>query len=82
MDLTLWNAALSLISALILFWVKMSTDEVKRIQILLNRTREEIAKEYVTKSEVHSDINRVLDRIDRLEKKIDDFMKEHRSALS
>jgi hypothetical protein len=82
MDLTLWNAALSLISALILFWVKMSTDEVKRIQILLNRTREEIAKEYVTKSEVHTDINRVLDRIDRLEKKIDDFMKEHRSALS
>jgi hypothetical protein len=82
MDLTLWNAALSLISALILFWVKTSTDEVKRIQILLNRTREEIAKEYVTKSEVHTDINRVLDRIDRLEKKIDDFMKEHRNALS
>jgi predicted DNA-binding protein YlxM (UPF0122 family) len=81
MDVTLWNAALSLVSALILFWVKMSTDEMKRIQILLNRTREEIAKEYVTKSEVHNDINRVLDRIDRLEKKIDDFMKEQRSAL-
>jgi predicted DNA-binding protein YlxM (UPF0122 family) len=81
MDVTLWNAALSLVSALILFWVKMSTDEMKRIQILLNRTREEIAKEYVTKSEVHTDINRVLDRLDRLEKKIDDFMKEQRSAL-
>jgi len=82
MDVTLWNAALSLISALMLFWVKMSTDEVKRIQILLNRTREEMAKEYVTKQEVHTDINRVLDRLDRLEKKIDDFMKEQRSALS
>lgn len=82
MDVMLWNAALSLISALILFWVKMSTDEMKRIQILLNRTREEIAKEYVTKSEVHTDINRVLDRIDRLEKKIDDFMKEQRSIIN
>ena len=82
MDVTLWNAALSLISALMLFWVKMSTDEVKRIQILLNRTREEMAKEYVTKQEVHTDINRVLDRLDRLEKKIDDFMKEQRSALN
>jgi len=82
MDVTLWNAALSLISALMLFWVKVSTDEVKRIQILLNRTREEIAKEYVTKAEVHTDINRVLDRLDRLEKKIDDFMKEQRSALN
>jgi hypothetical protein len=81
MDVTLWNAALSLISALILFWVKMSADEMKRIQILLNRTREEIAKEYVTKAEAHTDINRVLDRLDRLEKKIDDFIKEQRSAL-
>ena len=52
------------------------------MQILLNRTREEIAKEYVTKMEVHSDINRVLDRIDRLEAKIDAFIKESRSALS
>jgi hypothetical protein len=81
MDISLWNAALSFVSALILFWVKLSADEVKRIQILLNRTREEIAKEYVTKQEVHTDINRVLDRLDRLEKKIDDFMKEQRSAL-
>ena len=81
MDLPLWNVVLSFISALILLWVKISTDEVKRIQILLNRTREEIAKEYVTKMEVHTDINRVLDRLDRLEKKIDDFMKEQRSAL-
>ena len=82
MEITLWNAGLSFVSALILFWVKMATDEQKRIQILLNRTREESAKEYVTKSEVHNDINRVLDRLDRLEKKIDDFMKEQRSAIS
>jgi hypothetical protein len=82
MELMVWNVLLSFISALILFWVKLSTDEVKRIQILVNRTREEIAREYVTKAEVHNDINRVLDRIDRLEKKIDDFMKEQRSAIT
>ena len=81
MEITLWNAGLSFVSALILFWIKLTVDEQKRIQILLNRTREEIAKEYVTKAEVHTDINRVLDRLDRLEKKIDDFMKEQRSAL-
>lgn len=74
-----WNIFLSFVSALMLFWVKSSTEEVKRIQILLNRTREEIAKEYVTKAEVHTDINRVLDRLDRLEKKIDDFIKEHKT---
>jgi hypothetical protein len=82
MDLMIWNVLLSFVSALILFWIKLSTDEVKRIQILLNRTREEIAKEYVTKSDVHSDINRVIIRLDRLEEKLDAYMKEQRSALS
>ena len=82
MELMLWNAALSFVSALILFWVKSMHDETKRIQILLNRTREEMAKEYVTKADVHSDINRVIQRLDRLDEKLDAFMKEQRSALS
>ena len=81
MELMLWNIVLSFVSALILFWVKQSADEMKRIQILLNRTREEIAKEYVTKQDVHSDINRVIARLDRLDEKLDAFMKEQRSAL-
>ena len=82
MEMMLWNSALSFISALILFWVKSVMDEQKRIQILLNRTREEIAKEYVTKADVHGDINRVLQRLDRLDEKLDAFMKEQRSALN
>ena len=82
MEMMLWNAALSFISALILFWIKSATDEQKRIQILLNRTREEIAKEYVTKTDVHSDINRVITRLDRLEEKLDAFMqREHNDAI-
>ena len=82
MELMLWNIALSFISALILMWIKATVDEVKRVQILLNRTREEIAKEYVTKADVHSDINRVIQRLDRLDEKLDAFMKEQRSALN
>jgi hypothetical protein len=81
MELMLWNVALSFISALILMWIKSTVDELKRVQILLNRTREEIAKEYVTKADVHSDINRVIQRLDRLDEKLDAFMKEQRSAL-
>lgn len=65
-----------------MFWVKVSHDEVKRLSILLSKTREENAEKYVTKVDVHNDINRVLARLDRLESKIDDFMKEHRSALN
>ena len=81
MDMMLWNGALSLVVALILLWIKSSQDEVKRLSILLSKTREEGAEKYVTKVEVHSDINRVLDRLDRLENKLDTFMREQRSAL-
>lgn len=76
-----WNIILSFVSALILFWIKLATDEQKRIQILLNRTREEIAREYVTRTDMHSDINRVIYRLDKLDEKLDAFMKEQRSAL-
>jgi hypothetical protein len=48
--------------------------ELQRVTILLNKTREEIGKEYVSRAEVHADINRVLDRLDRLESKIDRLM--------
>ena len=80
MEMMLWNGVLSLCVAVILMWIKSVNDENKRLSILLSKTREEGAEKYVTKVEVHSDINRVLDRIDRLEKKIDTFMQEQRSA--
>ncbi len=82
MELLIWNVILSFLSAIILWVIKSHSDEVQRIQILLNRTREEIAKEYVTKSDVHDDMNRVIARLDRLEGKLDAYMKEQRSALS
>ena len=45
--------------------------EVKRLQILLNRTREELATNYARKDDVKSDIKDVMDAIHRLEDKID-----------
>jgi len=71
MEMVLWNAVLSFLLAIAGWIMREKAEELQRIQILLNRTREEIAKEYVTKSEVHADINRVLDRLDRLDAKLD-----------
>lgn len=82
MELMVWNALLTTFLGLLGWSLKEKSSELQRISILLNRTREEIAKEYVTKQEVHNDINRVLDRLDRLEGKIDAFMKESRSAIN
>ena len=70
----LWNTILTAMVGLLVWWIKSQSDEAKRVQILLNRTREEIARDYVTKQEVHADINRVLDRLERLDEKLDRLM--------
>lgn len=67
----LWSGALSAGLAFIAWVLKNFADEQARLQILLNRTREEMAKEYVTKAEVHADINRVILRLEALDAKID-----------
>ena len=77
-----WNLVLTTLLGMLAFFLKEKSSEINRLQILLNRTREEIAKEYVTKADVHNDINRVLDRIDRMEAKLDDFIRDQRSAIN
>jgi hypothetical protein len=67
----LWSGTLTAVIGILGFVLRNYITELQRIQILLNRTREEMAKEYVTKVEVHADINRVLDRLDRLDEKLD-----------
>jgi hypothetical protein len=74
MDMMFWNIILSVLLGLIGWVLHEKAGELKRVTILLNRTREEMAKEYVTKVEVHADINRVLDRLDRLDEKLDRLM--------
>ena len=81
MELTIWNILLSAALAGVGYVLKDKSDELKRIDILLNKTREEVAKEYVTKVDVHLDINRVLDRLDRMEQKLDTVIKENRHAV-
>ena len=70
----LWNVALTAALGLVTWFAKTMWAEQQRLSILLNRTREEVAKEYVTKSEVHADINRVMDRLDSLDAKLDRFL--------
>jgi len=71
MDMMLWNILLTGALGLVSWLGKTMWAEQQRLSILLNRTREEIAKEYVTKVEVHADINRVLDRLEALDTKLD-----------
>ena len=56
------------------WWIKSKHDEIKRVTILLNRTREEMAKEYVTKSDSSEVLSQIMNKFDRLEEKIDRLM--------
>ena len=49
------------------WWVKTTSDEQKRIEILLNKTREE----YATRSELREDMRRVMEALHRVEDKLD-----------
>jgi hypothetical protein len=81
MDMMVWNLVLSFVSAAALLWVKAMHDEMKRLSILISKTREEHADKFVSKQDMHNDMNRIIARLDRLDEKIDAFMKEQRSAL-
>jgi len=56
------------------WWLKFQHSELGRVQILLNKTREEMAKEYVTKTDSSAVMNQIVARFDRIEEKIDRLM--------
>ena len=71
MEMVVWNMVLTGIVAILGFVVKEKFEELRRLGILLNKTREEVAREHVTRAEVRADAQQLLDRLDRLEQKID-----------
>ena len=73
MELTgylLWNIFLTLVVAPILYSIRANTSELKRLDILLNKTREEYAK----RDDVKEDMHTVMDALQRLEDKLDKIL--------
>ena len=62
-----WNIILPLVIAPAFWAFRNLLNEVKRIDILLNRTRED----YVTRSEMRDDMKVVVDALHRVEDKLD-----------
>jgi hypothetical protein len=55
----------------LIYSIRQNANELKRIDILLNKTREEVAKEYVTKDDLEEDLKRIFDYLGKLDGKID-----------
>ena len=67
----IWNAIITLVLGPILYSIRQNASEAKRLDILLKKTREEIAREYVTKEELKDDMKNVMDRLEKLDEKLD-----------
>ena len=70
----IWNAILSLACGSFIWWVRGMGVQINDLKRRLSDTREEIAKEYATKDDVEKDLERIMDRFDRLEAKMDNFL--------
>lgn len=64
---TLWSAILTLVILPFGWAFNKMFSEIKRLQILLNRTREE----YATKEDLRDTSSRVMEALHRLEDKLD-----------
>ena len=62
-----WNVVLTLIIAPAFWTFRNLMQEVKRVDILLNRTRED----YATRIELRDDMKQVVDALHRVEDKLD-----------
>ena len=77
MEIMIWNIILSAIVTGMGFMLKGKFDELARLSILLNRTREEIARDHITRREVDDRIEKFVAHVDqrfnRLEAKLDEI---------
>ena len=78
MEVMLWNSVLSVLIGLIGFIMASKFKELDRIGILLNRTREEVARDHITRQELKAELREIIDRFDRIENKLDRMMSGER----
>ena len=71
---TVWSAVLTLFVGLIGYMMNEKFRELARISILLNKTREEVARDNVTQAEIDRITNHIDQRFNKLEAKIDQLL--------
>ena len=73
---TVWSTILTIIVGLIGYMMNEKFRELSRISILLNKTREEVARDNVTQAEVERITDHIDQRFNRLEEKIDQLIRQ------
>ena len=80
----IWNVVLTLLFGVSAFIVNEKFKEIARLNILINRTREEIARDHITRKEVRDDMEslfkRLDERLDKMDAKLDAVIMESSHA--
>ncbi len=74
----LWNLVLTVLLGAVAFFMSAKFKELDRLSILLNRTREEIARDHITRAEFRADMKSLFERFDAIEKKLDNLRERKR----
>ena len=67
----IWNLVMTVIILPLGFLIRNVLSEQKRLDILVNKTREEIARDYATREQIEADFERVLSSIQKIDEKLD-----------
>ncbi len=67
----IWNILITFVILPIWNGIRKNESEIQRINILINKTREEMAKDYVSRISFNVEFERILDKLDKLDGKID-----------
>ena len=73
-----WNVVLTLIVGPVMYAIRSNAIELKRLDILINKTREEMAKDYVSRDTFEYDMEKVMKVLEKLEQKLDRLFEENK----
>jgi len=76
MEMMLWNMVLTTLLGVLAYMGHEKASEISRLTILLNKTREEIARDNVTQAEMDKFVQHIDQRFNKLEAKIDLLMQK------
>ena len=68
----MWNIVITVVLGPFAWAFSKMFSEIKRLQILLNRTRED----YATKNELHNETKEIKELVSRIEQKLDRFIEK------
>ena len=67
----IWNILITVVLAPLGFLIRNVLSEQKRLDILVNKTREEIAKDYATREQIEADFVRIQNTLNKIDEKLD-----------